>query len=73
MLGESIGVNVFRGESKNPVEVCDAGLKYARKISLDPVILDTAGRLHVDDDLMSELERVRTATDHPRFCSWQTA
>jgi len=63
VLAESIGVNVFRGESKNPVEVCDAGLRQARKISLDPVILDTAGRLHVDDDLMVELERVQKATE----------
>ncbi|MCB9357138.1 MAG: signal recognition particle protein [Calditrichaeota bacterium] len=63
VLGESIGVNVFRGESKNPVEVCEAGLRHARKISLDPVILDTAGRLHVDDELMNELDRVRKGTE----------
>ncbi|MBK8130332.1 MAG: signal recognition particle protein [bacterium] len=63
VLAESIGVNVFRGESKDPVAVCDAGLRQARKISLDPVILDTAGRLHVDDDLMAELERVQKATE----------
>ncbi len=63
VLGESIGVSVYRGETKNPVEVCEAGLRHARKISLDPVILDTAGRLHVDDELMTELDRVRKATD----------
>ncbi|MBK6910078.1 MAG: signal recognition particle protein [bacterium] len=63
VLAESIGVNVFRGESKDPVAVCDAGLRQARKISLDPVILDTAGRLHMDDDLMAELERVQKATE----------
>lgn len=63
VLGESIGVSVYRGESKNPIEVCEAGLRHARKVSLDPVILDTAGRLHVDDDLMSELERVRSSTE----------
>jgi signal recognition particle subunit SRP54 len=59
VLGDSIGVPVFRGDSKNPVDVCDAAMRHARKISLDPVILDTAGRLHVDDDLMEELEKIR--------------
>ena len=59
VLGDSIGVPVFRGESKNPVAVCEAALRHAKKISLDPVILDTAGRLHVDEDLMQELEEIR--------------
>jgi signal recognition particle subunit SRP54 len=59
VLGDSIGVLVFRGESKSSVVVCEAALKHARKISLDPVILDTAGRLHVDDDLMNELEQIQ--------------
>ncbi len=59
VLGDSIGVPVFRGESKKSVEVCEAALKQARRISLDPVIIDTAGRLHVDDDLMGELEQIQ--------------
>ncbi len=59
ILGDSIGVPVYRGESKNAVEVCGQALKHARKISLDPVILDTAGRLHIDDDLMRELESIQ--------------
>jgi signal recognition particle subunit SRP54 len=59
VLGDSIGVPVFKGETKNSVAVCEAALKHARKISLDPVILDTAGRLHVDDDLMNELEQIQ--------------
>jgi signal recognition particle subunit SRP54 len=59
VLGDSIGIPVFRGEGKDPVAVCESALKHARKISLDPVILDTSGRLHVDDELMSELERIQ--------------
>jgi signal recognition particle subunit SRP54 len=59
VLGDSIGIPVFRGESVNPVVVCEGALKQARKVSLDPVIIDTAGRLHVDDDLMRELEQIR--------------
>jgi signal recognition particle subunit SRP54 len=59
VLGDSIGVPVFRGSGKDPVLVCEDALKHARRISLDPVILDTSGRLHVDDELMAELERIR--------------
>lgn len=59
VLGDSIGVPVFRGESKSSVVVCEAAMKHARRISLDPVIVDTAGRLHVDDELMNELEQIQ--------------
>ena len=59
VLGDSIGVPVFRGEGKTPEAVCDAALRHAKKISMDPVILDTSGRLHVDDELMAELDRIR--------------
>jgi signal recognition particle subunit SRP54 len=62
VLGDSIGVPVFRGDSKDPVAVCDAALRQAKKISLDPVILDTAGRLHVDEELMRELEQIQKLT-----------
>ncbi len=62
VLGDSIGVSVYRGETKNPVEVCDGALRQARKISLDPIILDTSGRLHVDDELMAELEQIQKVT-----------
>jgi signal recognition particle subunit SRP54 len=59
VLGDSIGVPVFRGEGNDPVAVCEGALRHARKISMDPVILDTAGRLHVDDELMRQLEDIR--------------
>jgi signal recognition particle subunit SRP54 len=62
VLGDSIGVPVFRGETRDPVSVCENALKHARKISLDPIILDTSGRLHVDEDLMAELERIQKST-----------
>lgn len=60
VLGDSVSVPVFRGDTKDPVVVCEEALKRARKLSLDPIIIDTAGRLHVDDDLMRELERIRS-------------
>jgi signal recognition particle subunit SRP54 len=64
VLGDSIGVPVYRGESKDPVAVCEGALKHAKRISLDPIILDTSGRLHVDDELMAELVRIQKIT-HP--------
>ncbi|MBI5059107.1 signal recognition particle protein [candidate division KSB1 bacterium] len=62
VLGDSIGIPVYRGESRSAIDVCEAALRHAKKISLDPVILDTAGRLHVDDDLMRELESIQKLT-----------
>ncbi|MEO2045075.1 MAG: signal recognition particle protein [Pirellulales bacterium] len=59
VLGEQLEIPVFsdRGQ-KDPVAVCKAAVKEARKIGADVVILDTAGRLHVDDELMGELGRI---------------
>lgn len=62
ILGDSVAIPVFRGEGKNPVPVCEAALRHAKKISLDPVILDTSGRLHVDDVLMTELQEIQKLT-----------
>ena len=64
VLGDSVSVPVYReSDTKDPVKVCEGAIKRARKLSLDPIILDTAGRLHVDDDLMRELERIRAKTE----------
>ncbi len=61
-LGEQIGVPVFRTDTDDPVEAARRGLERARAERLDTVIVDTAGRLQVDTELMEELERVRDAT-----------
>jgi signal recognition particle subunit SRP54 len=60
-LGRQIGVTVFTG-SDDPVAVSLAGVEGAKAEGLDVVILDTAGRLHVDEELMEELAAVRDAT-----------
>jgi len=60
-LGRQIQIPVFRG-GDDPVAVASAGVEWAREQGLDVVVLDTAGRLHVDDELMDELARVRDAT-----------
>ena len=62
VLGESIDVPVHQEpEGTNPVEICKRGLERAREEKLDPVILDTAGRLHVDDERMAEVVGIREA------------
>ncbi len=61
-LGAQIGVPVYRTDTQDPVEAARSGLERARAEGLDTVIVDTAGRLQVDTELMEELERVRDAT-----------
>jgi signal recognition particle subunit SRP54 len=61
VLADSIQVDHFYVEGKNPVEICRQAVKHAEKNFVDLVILDTAGRLHVDDELMTELEEIKKA------------
>jgi signal recognition particle subunit SRP54 len=61
-LGRQIQVPVFSEERSDPVKAVEQGLERARADGLDTVILDTAGRLHVDEALMDELAAVRDAT-----------
>jgi signal recognition particle subunit SRP54 len=60
-LGAQIDVPVYRTETQDPVEAVRQGLARAREAGLDTVILDTAGRLQIDEELMDELVRVRDA------------
>jgi signal recognition particle subunit SRP54 len=60
-LGRQVDVPVHRGE-RDPVAVAQAGVEQAKAGGNDVVILDTAGRLHVDEELMDELVAVRDAT-----------
>ncbi|MDD7027857.1 MAG: signal recognition particle protein [Lachnospiraceae bacterium] len=58
--GEKMGVEVFSmGDNHDPVNIAKAALEYAQKNGHNVVILDTAGRLHVDEDMMQELERIK--------------
>jgi len=56
-LGEQIGVPVY-SEATNPVDVCRNAVAEAKRTLCDSVILDTAGRLQIDDELMAELQRI---------------
>jgi signal recognition particle subunit SRP54 len=58
-LGSQIDVPVFRTDTKDAVEATRSGIERARAEGLDTVIVDTAGRLQIDEELMQELARVR--------------
>jgi len=58
-LGKSIQVNVFVGDKKDPVKIVKEALQHAKNSQYNVIILDTAGRLHIDDEMMSELEQIR--------------
>ncbi len=60
-LGRQIQIPVYRKDTQDPVEVVKYGIQAAQTAGQDVVILDTAGRLHVDEALMDELARVRDA------------
>ena len=58
--GEKQKVEVFAmGDHQNPVDIAKAAVEHARKKDLNVVIIDTAGRLHVDEDMMVELEEIK--------------
>ncbi len=62
-VGGQVGVPVYeQGTDADPVDIAEWGLRQARQQGRDVVIIDTAGRLHVDADLMGELVRIRDAT-----------
>src|SRR6202167_5869894 len=62
VLGQQAGVTVF-SEPTDPVSVAQAGLEEARRLGRDVLIVDTAGRVSIDDDLMSEIRHIADAVD----------
>lgn len=59
-LGKQLDMPVFEmGTEVSPVEITKKALEYAKKEHLDYVLIDTAGRLHVDDELMTELKEIK--------------
>ncbi len=64
VLGGQIGVPVAPAAAgESAAAVCRAALKEARQVGRDPLVVDTAGRLHIDEDLMSELAELKTALE----------
>ncbi|MBS6366386.1 MAG: signal recognition particle protein [Clostridiales bacterium] len=64
IVGEKLDIPVFQMGQGNPVDIAKAGVAHAEKHGLDMVFLDTAGRLHIDEALMQELQAIQ-ATVHP--------
>lgn len=58
VLGRQIDVPVFHREGLSPPEVCVEALEEAKNLKCDVVLVDTAGRLHIDEELMAELKKV---------------
>ncbi len=63
IVGEKIGVPVFERGTQKPEITAKQAIAHARDYGNDYVIIDTAGRLHIDEELMQELERVKKAAD----------
>ena len=60
-LGKSINMPVFSSDEKNPVKIAKDALSYAKKFARDVLIVDTAGRLTIDEEMMKELEDITKA------------
>lgn len=62
IVGKQIDIPVFAmGDKVSPVDIAKASMEYARKEGCDVVLIDTAGRLHIDETLMDELKGIKTA------------
>lgn len=57
-IGKELGIEVYSDGKNNPVDIVKKALVYAKENDFDYVLIDTAGRLHIDDDLMSELDNI---------------
>ncbi|MBP5679115.1 MAG: signal recognition particle protein [Bacilli bacterium] len=58
-LGKQLNIEVYQEGKKDPVEIATNAISYAKENNYDYVLIDTAGRLHIDDELMDELDRIR--------------
>ncbi|MBE7076926.1 MAG: signal recognition particle protein [Clostridiales bacterium] len=63
VLGKSIQIDVFEKGTQNPAKTVKQAVEYANKFALDTVIIDTAGRLQIDEKLMDELKEIKKVVD----------
>ncbi|HOJ63804.1 MAG TPA: signal recognition particle protein [Spirochaetota bacterium] len=57
-VGQIAGVEVFTGDRKDPVKIAKESVKFAKDNAFDTLIIDTAGRLHIDKEMMNEVQRI---------------
>ena len=58
-IGKQLNIEVYEEGKNDPVDICRNALLYAKENGYDYVLIDTAGRLHIDDDLMKELDEIQ--------------
>lgn len=64
VLGEQIGVSVYAEEAnKNPIKIAQNAVQYAKQRGKDLIIIDTAGRLAIDEQMMNEIESIKNAVN----------
>ncbi len=64
IVGEKLDIPVFTmGDKESPVKIAEEGVKYALLKGYDMVFIDTAGRLHIDEELMGELQAIKSKTE----------
>ena len=64
IVGEKLGIPVFSmGDKVSPVEIAKQGIKFAQSKGYDMVFVDTAGRLHIDEELMRELQLIKESVE----------
>jgi signal recognition particle subunit SRP54 len=63
VVGGAVGVQVYQDkETNDPMTLVRGAMRYAQETGFDTLLIDTAGRLHIDDDLMIELEQIKAET-----------
>jgi signal recognition particle subunit SRP54 len=63
VVGGAVGVAVYQDkETNDPLTLVRGAMKHAEELGFDTLLIDTAGRLHIDDELMAELERIKAET-----------
>jgi len=63
VLGGQVGVPVFSMGQSNPVDIARAAIEHAKNNNRDIVVIDTAGRLHINEELMDELKNIKSAVE----------
>lgn len=63
VVGKNAGAEVFEKGTQNPVKTAQQAVEYAKSMGFDTVIIDTAGRLEIDEALMQELENIKAGVD----------
>ncbi len=62
-IGKSLNIEVYEEGKKNPVDIANNAINYAKENNFDYILIDTAGRLHINDELMDEIKNIEEAVN----------